>query len=58
MAVAFRVGFHGFRTAYATGLAEVLLPVPYQVTPHRRLDADFGKRMGQTIGQLGNLPGD
>ncbi len=58
VAVAFRVGFHGFRTAYAAGLAKVLLPVPHQVTPHRSVNADLRKRLSQTLGQLCDLTGD
>jgi len=32
--------FHAIRTARCTGSTEVPLEIPYQVAPHRRIDAD------------------
>lgn len=47
---AFSVGFQRFWATDATRLAEVLLPIPHQVSPHGCVDPNFGKRLRETLG--------
>ena len=41
----FGIGFHGLRSANARCFAEVLLPVPNEISPHRSIDPDRGKSL-------------